>query len=137
MTMDFNVFNTTRIRLVNPNIKHIDFLTKLTGVQPSHCEEAPDITIIYKDKFPINNITLIGLDAGFDEANFYVLVKNVDTSKAIIPFDKIGEKCEIICEADFVNIPLLHEIILFSFPKKIELRYIPLLLFLMEKARSY
>jgi hypothetical protein len=118
MTTDFNLFDIIRIRLVNPDQKHIDFITNLTGVQTSKCEEIPDIKITYRDKISANNITLIGLDAGFDETNFYVLVKNVDTSKAIIPFDKIGEKCEIICEADLVNIPLLHEIILFSFLKK-------------------
>jgi len=118
MTTDFNLFDIIRIRLVNPDQKHIDFITNLTGVQTSKCEEIPDIKITYKDKISTKNITLIGMDAGFDETNFYLLLRNGHTSKAIIPLDKIGENFEIICEKDIVNIPLLNYIILLLFLNK-------------------
>lgn len=32
MTTDFNLFDIIRIRLVNPDQKHIDFITDLTGM---------------------------------------------------------------------------------------------------------
>lgn len=118
MTTDFNLFNIIRIQLVNPDKKHIDFITDLTGVQPSNCEGVPDIKIIYQEKISAKKITLIGMNAGFDEANFYLLLRNGHTSKAIIPLDKVGENCEIICENEIVNIPLLNYIILLSFLKK-------------------
>jgi hypothetical protein len=87
-------------------------------MQPSNCEGVPDITIIYQDKIFAKKITLIGMDAGFDETNFYVLVKNIHITKAIIPFDKIGENREIICEKEIVNILLLNYLILLSFFNK-------------------
>jgi hypothetical protein len=118
MTIDFNLFKIMRIRLINPNKKHIDFITDLTGVQYSNCDGTPDITIIYLDKISAKNITLIGMEAGFDETNFYLLLGNGHISKAIIPFDKIGESCEIICEKEIVNLPLLDYIILLSFLSK-------------------
>ena len=118
MNADFNLFGVLGIRLVNPEEIHIKSISRLTGITPSAINGKPDITITYTDKIDSKNLTFVGLDAGFDYSNFYLLKKNQQLNKVIIPFDKIGNRCEIICEKSITEIPMLNYIINLSFLSK-------------------
>jgi len=118
MNTDFNLFGAIGIRLVNPSEKNINSVSRLVGVNPSEIKGEPDITITFTDEIHSENLTYAGLDAGFDKNNFYIFKQNKKHSKVIIPFDKIGNSCKIICEKDIDDIPLLNYIIYLSFLSK-------------------
>ena len=74
----------------------------------------PDIIVRFIDKLETPRLTFLGLDyAAFDKQNFYLISDSVDKKKVSIPFDKIGQQLEIICEKGIKSIPLLNHIVNF------------------------
>ena len=79
----------------------------------------PDIIIRFVDKLNSSGLTYLGLDfAAFDESKFYIISDSVEKKKVAIPFDKIGQKLEIICEKGLRSVPLLNHIVNFYFIKR-------------------
>jgi hypothetical protein len=123
-TIEYDIHGIVGLRLVNPSEGDAAAVAKQLGPLRGSLDRAPDIVIQFKKKIPISSLNLLGLDwAGFTNEGFYVLRSSKMDAKVRIPFEKIGNTCEIVCESGLRSIPLLLAIINLTFLKK---GYIPL-----------
>jgi hypothetical protein len=123
-TVDFDIHGIVGIRLVNPSEIDIKNISRQLSHFKSELIREPDITIVYREKWDIGDITYLGLnEVGFNDGGFYILSSGKHPLKVKIPFEQIGTKCEIICEQGVVGIPLLNRIINITFLKK---KYLPI-----------
>ena len=123
-TVEFDIHGIVGIRLVNPSEYDIKYISKLLSQFRSDLTREPDITIVYKKKWDLGNISYLGLnEAGFNDDGFYILTSGRQPLKVKIPFEQIEDKCEIVCEQGILGIPLLHYIINLTFLKK---NYLPI-----------
>ena len=77
-------------------------------------DREPEIVVRFVDRLETSNLIFLGLDyAAFDKEKFYLISDPVSKKKASIPFDKIGQKIEIVCEKGVTSIPLLNHIVNF------------------------
>jgi len=122
--VDFNLFDIVGIRLENPTDDDIKSIKNQLGVEPKDINNEPDITIRFTSKLYTPNFSFIGLNsAGFTEDNFFLISEESPDKKIQIPFEKIGGRINIICEQGVKSIPLLNDIINFTFLGK---NYLPL-----------
>lgn len=122
--VDYDLYGIVGIRLINPGERDIKNLSKLYANFRSELRREPDITIHYKENWQIGDIFYLGLDeAGFNDDGFYILSSGRSPLKIKIPFEQIGNKCELVCEQGIGGIPLLNHIINLTFLKK---KYLPI-----------
>ena len=122
--VDYDLYGIVGIRLINPGERDIKNLSKLYASFRSELRREPDITILYKENWQIGDIFYLGLDeAGFNDDGFYILSSGRSPLKIKIPFEQIGNKCELVCEQGIGGIPLLNHIINLTFLKK---KYLPI-----------
>ena len=122
--VDYDLYGIVGIRLINPGERDIKNLSKLYANFRSELRREPDITIHYKENWQIGDIFYLGLDeAGFNDDGFYILSSGRSPLKIKIPFEQIGDKCELVCEQGIGGIPLLNYIIKLTFLKK---KYLPI-----------
>ncbi len=109
--VDYNIHGLVGIRLLHPSAVDIATVDKQLGPMRGQVDE-PDITIRFVKNIPTPKLITLDVDrAGFDENGFYILQSKKRATKVKIPFDQIGERCEIICEHDLKAVPLLIAII--------------------------
>ncbi len=122
--VDFDIHGALGIRTVDAAAGDVAALiSQLGSPQPLHDRE-PDLTIRFQEDFAPRRLTYLGLNSmAFDDDGFYILGRRNGRIKARIPFDEIGEPCEILCQRGIGAIPLLYEIINLILLKK---AYIPL-----------
>ena len=122
--VDYDLYGIVGIRLINPSECDIKNLSKLYASFRSELKREPDITIEYKKNWQLGDIFYLGLDeAGFNDDGFYILSSGRSPLKIKIPFEQIGNKCELVCEQGIGGIPLLNHIINLTFLKK---KYLPI-----------
>jgi hypothetical protein len=122
--VDFDLYGIVGIRLIDPSDNDVKYVSRLLWRFKTDLNRDPDITIRFKKKWELGDVTYLGLnDAAFNENGFYILSSGRAPLKVKIPFEQIGEKCEIVCEQGIIGIPLLHYIINLTFLKK---RYLPM-----------
>ena len=112
--IDFNINGLVGIRLIDAEEPDRAMVRRQLGLQPGALASEPDITIRFVTRLPATTHMryLKRGEAGFtDEAFILLNNKSRLQHKTIVPFDKIGERCEIICERGLSAIPLLTSII--------------------------
>lgn len=112
--VDYDLHGIVGIRLVNPTPGDVAALNRQLGPIQTSLSRQPDITIRFVDRLALSSpIRLLGVDdAGFTEQAFLVLrSKHKTQARVQIPFDRIGEPCEIVCESGLPAVPLLIPII--------------------------
>ena len=123
-SVDFDIHGIVGLRLINPSESDVKYISKLLSHFRSELAREPDITIVYKESWDLGNISYLGLnEAAFNEDGFYILTSGRQALKVKIPFEQIGDKCEIVCEQGIVGIPLLHYVINLTLLKK---NYLPI-----------
>ena len=111
---DFTINDLIGIRLIDAEEHDRAMVCRQLGLQPGSFASEPDITIRFVTRLPATTHMryLKRGEAGFTDDAFIVLNnKSSLQHKTRIPFDKIGERCEIICERGLSTIPLLTSII--------------------------
>jgi hypothetical protein len=122
--VDYDIHGIVGVRLLNATAGDIDAVTNQLGRPHGHLNRDPDIVISFKEELPTPSMKYLGLNsAGFTDDGFYVLSSSRANAKARIPFEKIGGKCEVLCESGLRSIPWLFAIINLTFLNK---GYIPL-----------
>ncbi len=117
--LDFNIQGIVGIRFINPSPSDEKIIRYQLGLSPSPLTEEPDICIKFISHMEIQGLKYLGLNnTGFTDEAFYVLISSHQRIKMQIPFDKVGYKCEIICESGLNAIPLLNYIINLTFLNK-------------------
>jgi len=117
--IDYDLHGIVGVRLVNPSESDAMAVANQLGPLLGSLQRNPDIIIRFERELPIGSMIYLGLDsAGFTKDGFYVLRSSKAPAKARIPFEKIGNACEIVCESGLRSVPLLLAIINFTFLKK-------------------
>jgi hypothetical protein len=109
--VDLDYFGAVGIRFINVSEKEVRFIVDGFSVFKTELKREPDIIIRFVDKLKTPNIVFLDLNfAAFDENNFYLITDSIEKKKVNIPFDKIGQKLEMVCERGIKSIPLLNHI---------------------------
>jgi hypothetical protein len=109
--VDFDLHGLVGIRLVNPSSQDLSAVIADIGNMRRPLDRDPDITIRFVEQFQIRG----GLrfvkphEVGFTDGSLLVLDRGSGgRGAAQIPFDQIGQGCEIRCRSGLAAIPLLH-----------------------------
>lgn len=109
--IDFNIHGAVGIRLIKPSPSDLSAARKLLG-RPSRLPLInPDITVRFVEGLSASGIRFLGGDRGFTDDGFFLLQEGTRRVKARIPFDQIGERCEIVCRSRIGSVPLLMPIV--------------------------
>jgi hypothetical protein len=110
---DFDLHGLVGIRLLNASPSDVAAVKRQLGPIETPLSREPDILIRFVDRLPSSpTMRCLGLDAWFDDDAFFVLGNGAKTNaKVQIPFEQIGQTCEIVCETGVRAIPLLIAIV--------------------------
>jgi len=111
--VDYDLHGLAGIRLVDATPEDIAVVTRQVGPLQAPLEREADIIIRFVDQLEISSsIRYLGLDAGFTDDAFLVLrSKHKSRARVQIPFDRIGKRCEIVCQRGLLQVPLLIPIL--------------------------
>lgn len=113
-TLEFDLHGTVGIRLVGADAQDAAGVARQLGPIRVTLDRAPDITIRFVDRLaPPGSLRYLGVgEAAFSGDEFYILRgKHKARVRVKIPFDQIGDTCEIVCERGARSVPLLIAII--------------------------
>ena len=108
--VDFDLHGFVGIRLLDATPRDVAVVTRQVGPIQKPLERTPDVVIRFVDRLPTTTpMYYVGVDdVGFTEDAFLVLRGKHKTQVRVqIPFDKLGQQCEIICERGVPAVPLL------------------------------
>lgn len=112
--VDFDLHGLAGIRLIDASAGDVAAVTRQLGPIQASLTRDPDITIRFVDRLPASSsFCYLGADdAGFTDADFQLLQnKQGKTLRVKIPFEQIGQQCEIVCETGVPKVPLLIPIL--------------------------
>ena len=121
--IDFDIHGMVRIRLIDPSPSDLSAAHKLLGCPSRLPVTNPEITVRFVEDLSASGIRFLGDDRGFTDDGFFLLQEGTRRVKARIPFDRIGDSCEIVCRSQIESVPLLMPIVGLTALKK---GYIPL-----------
>jgi hypothetical protein len=109
--IDHSVHGLATIRLVCAPQQMVNAVIKELGHSQGAPSDEPDICVTFTDKIAgSGKLRLIGLnEAAFDDENFYLL-DNMGR-RIRVDFDRLGERCELVCERGVSAIPVLVPIL--------------------------
>ncbi len=117
--VDFDMYGIVGIRLINATTRDTARLGKLLAPFRATLEREPDITVRFEKDFAPPALTYLGLNSmAFTEEGFYLLDKSNGRVAARIPFDEVGQPCEILCRSGLGSVPLLLELTRLAFLSK-------------------
>ena len=118
--MYFDLKGYVKLEVIGAEEKDILLVSKQVGITPTTSKgEEVDITLRFVDRLAPEKMNYLGINQfGFTDKEFYLLNPLTGKTEVQIPLDKIGEKCEIICQRGITSIPLLTEILKISFLQK-------------------
>jgi len=112
--VDFNLHDMVGVRLLDARPGDVAVVARQLGLAQTLLEREPDITLRFVDRLAASSrLRYLGVDdAAFTDDAFYVL-RSLHKSrvKVQIPFQQVGEKCEIVCERGLPSVPLLIPIL--------------------------
>jgi hypothetical protein len=112
--VDFDLHGLAGIRLVDASPHEVAAVTRQLGPIQKPLTREPDITIRFVERLATSSrVRYLGVDeAGFTDDAFLVLrSKHKSRAKVQIPFEQIGQRCEIVCERGLPAVPLLIPIL--------------------------
>jgi hypothetical protein len=107
---DYELQGVLKIRLIDAPPQTLSGLRIGFGsLQASSTNSSPDLSIRFVDALPISDdLRYLGLhQAAYDLDTFYLFDSR--GRRAAVPIDQLGDPCEIVCERDLADIPLLRE----------------------------
>ncbi|MFW6116102.1 MAG: hypothetical protein ACOC6F_00100 [bacterium] len=118
-TVHIDLHGVVGIRLVNPTDRDLAGLTKQIAFSQATLGREPDITIRFERQLLPSALNYLGVNsAAFTEQDFFILDRRSGQLAAQIPFDEIGQPCEIVCQSDLGFVPLLTDIVRLAFLRK-------------------
>lgn len=112
--VDFDLHGLVGVRLINPSLSDVAAVERQLGPLQRRLQRHPDIAIRFVKQLPMRGeLRLLGRDeAGFTDDAFVIMRgKHKSAVKVQIPFDAIGECCELECESGLLAVPLLMPLI--------------------------
>jgi hypothetical protein len=117
--LDFDLHGVVGIRLVDAAADDLAAMMVKLGPYQAVLDREPDITIRFQEDLSAPGLQYLGLcTASFTDDHFYLLDKRSGQISARIPFDKIGEPCELVYRSGLGSVPLLTDIVRYTFLQK-------------------
>ena len=113
-TYDFDLRGFAGIRLVDARSEDRDAVAKQLGLPCAEDAISPDLTIRFVDRLELREAPrLLGLgETGYTSDSFLILRgRHKSRTRVALPFDRIGDGCEIVCERGVLAVPLVVPII--------------------------
>jgi hypothetical protein len=120
--VDFDLHGIVGIRLLEAAAEDLIAVKTALGRYESALDREPDVTVRFQD-LSTPGLQLLGLHAAGYTSDAFYLLDGSDQVSARIPFDRIGERCELVYRRGQGSVPLLQEIIRLTCLKK---GYVPL-----------
>ena len=112
--VDFDLHGLVSVRLVDAQPRDTRAVARQLGPIQGNLSGEADITIRFVDRLvPDEPVRFLGRhDAGFtDDAFFLLRSKHQAQTRARIPLEQVGGRCEIVCEHGTPAVPLLIAIV--------------------------
>jgi hypothetical protein len=112
--VDFDLHGLVRIRLEGAGPGDVALVRRQIGPVEAAVAGEPDITIRFVDDLAVGGpLRIVGLDqAGFTDDAFLILrSQHKARARVRIPLDRIGGRCEIVCERGITGVPQLISIV--------------------------
>jgi hypothetical protein len=111
--VDFDIHGLARIRLIDAARSDVAVVSRQIGLQPSAVVHQADIVLRFVERLPISPpLYYLGDDVAFTGESFYIVQRNgTKAAHVLMPFEKMGQPCEIICESGAPSVPFLILII--------------------------
>jgi hypothetical protein len=112
-TVDFDLHGLAGVRVLDAGRSDIRAIERQLGPLPRTLDREPDITIRFVDRVDDRSrLRYLGArEAGWTDAGFYVLRSRKKPVVVRIPMDRIGGRCEIVCERGVPAVPFLIAIL--------------------------
>jgi hypothetical protein len=112
--VDFDLHGFVGVRLLDPQPRDVDTLTRQLGPIVAPLNRPPDITVRFVEEIPDREPMTYGTwpDCAATEDAFYLLRgKEGVAARTLFPMDAVGERCEIVCERRVGPVPHLLAVI--------------------------
>jgi hypothetical protein len=111
--VDFDLHGYVGIRLLDAEDRDRRHVVAQLGPIEATLEREPDITVRFVDRLQHGPLTYVSWqETAFDETAFYLLAGRGNISaKTRIPFENVGDRCDIVCERRQSTVPLLLAVV--------------------------
>ena len=108
--IDYDLHGLAGVRVVGATARDAAAVDRQLGPIRGPLRRDPDIVVRFVDHLDVEGpLRLLGVDdAGFTDDAFLVLrARHKARARVLIPLDRIGRRCEIVCERGLPAVPLL------------------------------
>ena len=117
--VDYYIHGLVGVRLIAASQTNVAAVNAQIGPPSTIGLQRPDIVVRYVDRVSTGLLRYVDLGkTASSKTQFIVFPEEEAKGKVIIPFERIGDECEILCERSVGWIPLLIPIILLTALKK-------------------
>jgi hypothetical protein len=112
--VDYDLHGLAGVRLVDPSPQDVAGVDRHLGLLRRPLRRDPDVVIRFVDALPADgDLRLLGMgEAGYSDDAFVVLQgRHKARTRVLIPFDRLGEPCEVVSERGAGSVPLLVPIV--------------------------
>ncbi|HEY7702023.1 MAG TPA: hypothetical protein VIB02_06875 [Candidatus Limnocylindrales bacterium] len=112
-TIDFDLHGLAGIRVVDAGPADVRAIERQLGPLPRTLDREPEITLRFVDRFAVPaRLRYLGArEAGWTDDGFFVLRSRKTPVVVRIPMDRVGGRCEIVCERGLPAVPFLIAIL--------------------------
>lgn len=108
----YDLHGLVGLRLVNASAHDAAAVARQLGPMQKPLDREPDVVVRFVQQLPTPHLRCIGKDkGGFTDQGYFVLRHHKQRVKIRIPFEQIGNRCEILCESGADSVPLLMHIL--------------------------
>jgi hypothetical protein len=112
---DLDLHGIVGIRLIDASPLHLaELRSELAPIEPSlpDSPREPDVVIRFVDRIQTSApVCAVGLDGAEFAGDAYLVGVPGSRGRASIPLDRVGDRCEILCEKTLPRVPLLRPIV--------------------------
>jgi len=112
--VDFDLHGFVGIRCVDAEPRDVAAVSRQLGPLPGQLSREPDVVLRFVDRIrPSSPLRQLEVDdvAFSDDAFFVLRGKHKSRAMVQIPFERIGGRCEIVCERGLSAVPLLIAVV--------------------------
>jgi hypothetical protein len=117
--IDFDLHGVVGVRLIDPAARDAARLARRLAPFQATLQREPDITVRFERDLAPPAVNYLGLNSmAYTEEGFYLLDRSSGQVTVQIPFDRVGDPCEIICQRGLGSVPQLIELVKLAFLRK-------------------
>jgi hypothetical protein len=108
---DYDLHGLIGLRLINAATADVAAVDRQLGAHTrGRLDRAPDLRVRFVRRLSTPGLRYLeGGRSGCTDRDFFLLAENGRGGRAQVPFESLGEVCEIVCESGMRSVPLLLE----------------------------